>query len=560
MQAVEITPGPSNEQLERARVEKWDCWIRTDLDRKAVAEGCWFDWEAARRVRKFFKKFLRHSKGKWKGKPFILLPWQRRDIIYPLFGWKRADGTRRHTEAYIEVPKKNGKSALMSGIEIYCLIADGENGAEVYTAAADRDQASIIYNESANMVEASEALLSRLTIVRSQKRLVDSLTASFMRALSAESKTKEGLNSSLTVFDELHAQTTRVLWDTLYYAGLAREQPLLIVITTAGWNKQTICWEQHEIAVKVIEGVSEDWSFLAVIYAASEDDDWTDPEVWKKANPSLGHTIKLDKFVKDCKDARDNPVKQNAFMRYRLNIWTEQETRWLPTAMWDACDGPVDAEALVGQTCIAGLDLSTRCDITALVLLFRDDDIESDDFGVYSVLPYFWIPEEMAAEKERKDSVPYTTWARQGLVEMTPGNVIDYEYVKKKIGELADIYKFAEIGADPWHATQLLTQLIDEGRTVSEVRQGFQTMGPAMIEFEALIRGGKIAHGGHPVLRWMFSNLAVATNAAGDVKPDKDKAKEKIDGISALLTALSRWIVRPAEVKSIYEDQGITTV
>jgi phage terminase large subunit-like protein len=375
-----------------------------------------------------------------------------------------------------------------------------------------------------------------------------------MRALSAESKTKEGLNSSCTVFDELHAQTTRVLWETLLYAGIAREQPLLIAITTAGWNKQTICWEQHEKAVSVLEGVSEDWSFLAVIYAASEDDDWTDPEVWKKANPSLGHTIRLDEIAKACKDAQDNPVKENAFKRYRLNLWTEQETRWLPTAMWDACDGPVDAEALVGQTCIAGLDLSTRCDITALVLLFRDDDIESDDFGIYSVIPYFWIPEERAAERARKDDIPYLTWARQGLVEMTPGNVIDYGYVKKKIGELSDIYTFDEIAADPWHATQLLTQLTDEGRTVLEVRQRFETMAPAMIEFEALIRGEKIAHGGNPVLRWMFSNLAVATNASGDVRPDKHKAKEKIDGITALLTALIRWIVRPAEETSAYDD------
>jgi phage terminase large subunit-like protein len=380
-----------------AKREGWSEWIRSPRDEKAVLEGCRFDIRAAERVRTFFTKFLRHSKGQWAGQPFALLDWQWREVVAPLFGWKRADGTRRYRRAYIEVPKKNGKSALFSGLSLYLLAADGEPGAEVYSAAVDRDQASIVFNEAANMVEVSPQLSSRLNVVRSMKRIVMPRSRSFYKALSADVPAKEGLNAHAVLIDELHAQKTRLLWDTLRYTGAARRQPLHLSITTAGFDHHSICWEQHDYAEKVLDGTIEDSSFLPFIAAAGAEDDWTSPEVWRKANPSFAVTINPEQFAEDCREAQESPAKENSFRRYRLNQWTEQEVRWLNMEKWDACATPLGD--LGRRPCYAGLDLSSTTDITALVLVFPNEDR-------YDVLPLFWVRAPEVSRQAPRRNLP----------------------------------------------------------------------------------------------------------------------------------------------------------
>ena len=382
--------------------------MRLPADELAVRDGCWFDIAAATRVRTFFRQFLRHSKGEWAGQAFELQPWQWRDVVAPLFGWKRADGTRRFRNAYIEVPKKNGKSTLCAGLSLYLLIADGEAGAEVYSAAADHEQASIIYREAAAMVRASAELSGHVIPVDSTKRLTFPRGNAFYKALSSEVKTKEGMNIHALIFDELHAQRSRDLWDALTYGGASRRQPLTIAITTAGYDRHSICWEQHQYAEQVRDGVIPDWSFFPYIAAAGVDDDWTKPSVWRKANPSFGVTVNATEFAESAAEAQASPAKENTFRRYRLNIWTQQDVRWLRLKDWDACDGELDLDEIEGEECYAGLDLSSKTDLTCLGLVFPRDD------GRLIVRPRFWCPLDNARERSRRDRVPYMLWADQG--------------------------------------------------------------------------------------------------------------------------------------------------
>jgi phage terminase large subunit-like protein len=523
-------------------------FVRSAADQKAVAEGCWFDPDAAERVRLFFRRFLRHSKGEWAGKPFELLDWQWEDVIKPLFGWKRADGTRRYRRAYIEIPKKNGKSTLCAGISLYLLLGDGEAGAEVYSAAADREQASIVFNEAASMVEASSSLTGKLVVNRSVKRVYYPKGRSWYKALSSESPTKEGLNIHGLIFDELHAQKTRELWDTLRYGGAARRQPLFVSITTAGYDRESICYEQHRYAQGILEGRVEDWEFFAYLAAAADEDDWKDPKIWAKANPSYGITIKESSFVADFKEAEASPSQENAFRRYRLNQWTEQDVRWLQMDRWDACANPL--RDLDGRPCYAGLDLASTTDLAALVLLFPDDD------GTYDILPFFWAPERAFRERERANKARLDAWGNQGHIEKTPGDVIDYDRIRAKIRELGERFEVKEIAIDRWNSTQLATQLDGDGFTVIGFGQGFASMTAPTKELEALVLEKRVRHAGHPVLRWNAGNVTVETDAAANLKPSKKKSMEKIDGMVALIMALGQALQRP-EHQSIYDSQGI---
>lgn len=430
------------------------------------------------------------------------------------------------------IPTHN--STLSSGISLYLLVADGESGAEVYCAAADRMQAGIVYKEAASMVRNSPVLAARLKVTDSQKNISHAASGSFLRVLSSEAYTSEGLNIHGLIFDELHAQRNRDLWDALRYGGAAREQPLLLSITTAGYDRHSICYEQHDYARKVLDGVIEDVAFFPFIRAAGEGDDWTKPKTWRKANPSFGVTINAEDFAQACKEAQDSPAKENAFRRYRLNQWTEQAVRWLRMEDWDACAGEIDPGALEGERCYAGLDLASTTDVAAFVLYFPDEG---------QVLPYFFVPAENARERERRDRVPYPLWARQGALETTEGNIIDYDVIRRRINELADLYDIQEIATDPWNATQLTTQLSGDGFEVVAFRQGFASMSAPTKELEKRVRGGRLQHGEHPVLRWMASNVAVEHDAAENLKPSKKVSTERIDGIVALIMALGRAMV-----------------
>ncbi len=511
----------------------------------------YFDERAAVIAIAFFEKLLRHSKGEWAGMPFELQGWQRDDIIKPLFGWKRkSDGTRRFRRAYIEIPRKNGKSTLSSGIALYLLFADGEPGAEVYSAAADRDQASIVFNEAKNMIDQSPELAKRSQVFKRAIIIPDE--ASTYRVLSADAPTKHGLNAHGIIFDELHVQPNRELWDVLTTSTGSRRQPLVVAITTAGYDRNSICWEQHEYAKAVLEK-NIDTSFFAYIAAADEKDDWTSQEIWSKANPGLGVSVKLEYLEEECRRAQQSPAYQNTFRRLHLNQWTSQETRWLDMERWDACDMPVVAKLLEGSICYGGLDLASSSDIASFVLDFSNEEGEEEH---HAWLPFFWIPEENMIERVHKDLVPYDVWTRQGLIRTTPGNVIDFGFIVRDIIELGKIYNIKEIAFDRWGAFQVSQQLDGAGFIMVGFGQGFQSMSPPTKELLRLVMDGKLSHGGHPVLRWMADNMVVSTDPAGNVKPNKQKSREKIDGIVAGIMALDR-SVRNANTGSVYDKRGI---
>lgn len=513
----------------------------------------YFDVQAADDACAFFANFLVHSKGEHAGKPFELSDWQRDRIIRPLFGWKRKkDGLRRYRKLYLEVPRKNGKSTLAAGLALFLLLADKEPGAEVYGAAADKDQAKLVFTEARRMAESSADLSEVVECYRDT--IVVPSTNSKYQALSSDVPTKHGLNPSAVIFDELHVQPNRDLYEVLTTAMGSRRQPLLVMITTAGHDRHSLCWEMHEYAQKVLAGVVPDEEFLAVIYAADEKDDWTDPAVWAKANPGFGVSVKPDYMASACREAKELPRAENAFRQLHLDQWTEQAVRWLPMAKWDECKTPLPD--LAGRRCFAGLDLSSNTDLTALVLLFPPAEADEP----WWILPHFWVPAENARGRERRDRVPYTVWAREGHLLTTEGDVVDYDAIDLKLTELAGVYQISEVAFDPWGSTALVTRLQGEGFNVVAFRQGFASMSPAAKELEKLLLEGRLAHGGHPVLRWCASNVAVETDPAGNIKPSKKKSTERIDGIVALVMAVGRATANPDGGASVYEERGLTVI
>ena len=516
-----------------------------------------FDEKAASMVVTFFEKVLVHTKGEWSGEFFHLQPWQRDEIVRPLFGWKRADGTRRYRRAYIEIPRKNGKSTLSAGLALFLLFADSEPGAEIYSAAADRDQAAIVFDTAKSMVESAPAL-QRLSDVFKRSIVVPSSRSTY-RVLSADAYTKHGLNAHGVIFDELHAQPTRDLWDVLTTSTGARRQPMLVAITTAGFDRNSICWEQHEYARQVREGIIEDGSFFSYVAAADEKDDWQSPAVWAKANPGLGVTVKTEYLETEAGRAAQVPAYQNTFRRLHLNQWTQQEERWLDIAAWDACGWPVDADDLAGRACYAGLDLASTTDIAALALVFPPEDD-----GMYQVMMRFWIPEEALIERSRRDRVPYDAWARDGFITATSGNVIDYATIRQSIEDLGERYDIREIAFDRWGAIEMSQNLEAAGFTMVAFGQGFASMSAPTKELLRIVLGRQIAHGAHPVLRWMADNMTVKQDAAGNVKPvkpDTRKSGKRIDGMVAMVMGLDRATRHEgAKPKSVYDTRGILTV
>ena len=501
-----------------------------------------------------FIECLCHTKGTWAGKPFELIDWQER-IIRDLFGILKPNGYRQFNTAYIEIGKKNGKSELAAAVALLLCCGDGEERAEVYGCAADRQQASIVFEVAADMVRMCPTLGKRVKILASQKRMVYLPTNSFYQVLSAEAYSKHGFNIHGVVFDELHTQPNRKLFDVMTKgSGDARMQPLYFLITTAGTDTQSICYETHQKAKDILEGRKIDQTFYPVIYGAKEDEDWTDPEVWKRSNPSLGITVGIDKVQAACDSARQNPAEENSFRQLRLNQWVKQSVRWMPMDKWDACTAPVDAEALKGRVCYGGLDLSSTIDVTAFVLVFPPAE-EDESFAV---LPYFWIPEENLELRVRRDHVPYDVWQKQGFLMTTEGNVVHYGFIEKFIEELGEKYNIREIAFDRWGAVQMVQNLEGMGFTVVPFGQGFKDMSPPTKELMKLTLEKKIAHNGHPVMRWMADNIFIRTDPAGNIKVDKEKSTERIDGVIALIMALDRAIRCGNDTsESVYESRGV---
>ncbi|MGF7142823.1 phage terminase large subunit-like protein [Anaerotaenia torta] len=497
---------------------------------------------------------LKHTKGEWYGQPFELIDWQEQ-IVRDLFGVVKPDGYRQFNTAFVEIAKKQGKSELAAAIALLLTCGDGEYGGEIYGCASDRQQASIVFDVACGMVEQCPALRSRIKPIMSQKRLIYKPLNSFYQVLSAEAYTKHGLNVHAVVFDELHAQPSRALYDVMTHgSGDARKQPLYFLITTAGNDTNSICYEVHSKATDILEGRKIDPTFYPVIYSAKEDEDWTNPKVWRKANPSLGITVQEEKLLAACESAKQNPAEENLFRQLRLCQWVKQAVRWMPMEKWDKCSFAVDPDALRGRVCYGGLDLASTTDITAFVLVYPPED-EDDK---YIVLPYFWLPEETLDLRVRRDHVPYDVWGQQGHIQTTEGNVVHYDFIEAFIEELGTLYNIREIAYDRWGATQMVQNLEGLGFVIVPFGQGFKDMSPASKELMRLTLDGKIAHGANPALRWMMDNIHIRTDPAGNIKPDKERSTEKIDGAVATIMALDRALRGGSNTgQSIYDRRGL---
>lgn len=532
-------------------------WITSSADELAVSRGCYFDEAAGMHVVEFFRRFLCHSKGEWAGKPFEPLDWQVNDLLLPLFGWKRADGYRRFRQTYIEIPKKNGKSTLASGVGLYCLVGDGEMGAEVYSAATDQQQASIVHGEAINMIDFSPVLSEYLSINRTNKNIVFEETKSYYRALTAEAKSKEGLNAHATICDEVHVWSGRALWDTLKYAGRARKQPLLFVITTAGEDLNSVCYRQHEYGKGVLAGTVPDDRFFCYIRAADKDDDWTNPKTWRKANPSLGPggTISETDFAADVEQAKSSPSDQASFKRYSLNIWSTSTNPWLNLDDWVKCREDYTEKDLEGKVAFGGLDLSKTRDMTAFSLVFPDEN------EVYRQLTWFWMPHGTVFNVDNDEEL--RVWARQGHLRVTEGLTCDYDQVTRDIAEICSRYRVREINYDQTFADQV-TQSLDEVYGIPRVVFG-QTMrnfSSVCHEYERLLIAGKMRNNAHPILSWQAGHVQVKTDANNNmrpVKPTKDD-RRKIDGIIASLMGLAGALEDAAVGPSVYETRGVLAI
>lgn len=529
-------------------------WVRRACERHVDdlrlggERGLWFDERAARMGGVFFERALRHSKGEWAGQAVRLEPWQE-FLIGSLLGWKREDGSRRFRTAYVEVPRKNGKTLLAAGLGLFLTAADGEAGAEVYSAATTREQARLSHGEAVRMVKQSAALKRELKLFRDN--IHSERSFSKFEPLSSDHGTLDGLNVHGAICDELHAWPGRELWDVLETATSARRQPLMLAITTAGYDRQSLCWQMHEYAGKVLDGLVGDDSFFGVIYGLDEGDSWEDEASWWKANPNLGVSKSIDDLRRLAGRAREMPSQLNAFLRLHLNVWTQSETRWMRPEVWAGCNlGPVDEAALAGRTCYGGLDLSTVTDISALVWVFPPEGE-----GPFVVLPRFWVPEENMVLRSRNDRVPYEAWARAGLITATPGNVVDYAFILHQVARDVGRFNVREIAFDRWGATALTTQMVERGWSVVEFGQGFASMSAPMKELEKLTLSRELNHGGNPVLAWMADNVMASADPAGNIKPDKGKSREKIDGVVALIMGLDR-ALRNRRPRSVYEERG----
>lgn len=457
------------------------------------------------------------------------------------------------TETYL--PTHNSELAAAMSLLLTC--GDDEERAEVYSCAADRQQASIVFDVAADMVRMCPALNRRCKIIESKKRIIYLPTRSFYQVLSAESNTKHGFNIHGLIFDELHTQPDRKLYDVMTKgSGDARKQPLFFMITTAGTDINSICYEVHQKAEDILNGKKHDETFYPVIYGAGPDDDWKDEKTWYKANPSLGITVDIEKVRAACKSAMETPAEENAFRQLRLNQWVKQTVRWMQMDKWDACAFRINKDELRGRKCYAGLDLSQTTDITALVLVFPP--LDEDD--KYIILPYMWIPEECMELRVRRDHVPYDEWHRQGYLETTEGNVIHYAYIENFIEDLGKIYNIQEIAFDRWGAVQTVQNLEGMGFTVVPFGQGFKDMSPPTKELETLVLAQKIAHGGHPVLRWNMDNVIVRLDPAGNIKMDKQRSTEKIDGAVATVMALDRAIRNGNSSACVYDERGLFAI
>lgn len=490
-----------------------------------------FDVDLANRYLDFFN-LLKHSKGELAGQPIHLELWQC-FRIGSVFGWVHKEtGLRRFFEAYHQVPRKNGKSTEAAGVGVELLTIDGEQGAEVYSAATKKDQARIIFDEAKRMVNASSHIKRHINIYQTNMSMP--MSNSKFEPLSSDANSLDGLNIHGGIIDELHAHKTRDVYDVLVTATGARKQPLIWIVTTAGFNTNGICYEKYEYSVKVLKGVIEDDRFFCYIAQADENDDPFDENTWIKANPNIGVSCSLEDLRTKAKQAKEIPAALTNFMVKHLNMWVNAETAWMNMQKYKECEeanSDFDISQLEGERCFCGVDLSATTDITSVNLEFPLHD------GRYAWINHCFLPEDGILEKERRDKVPYTAWAREGYITLTPGPTIDYEWIQSYIMEMSKKYQIQEIDYDPWNSTQFANNLMNEGFECVEIRQGFKTLSEPIKDVEKLILEKRLITFNNPVLRFAISNAVPSLDPAGNIKLDKSKASKRIDPIIAGVTS-----------------------
>ncbi|MEN6486354.1 MAG: terminase TerL endonuclease subunit [Syntrophobacteraceae bacterium] len=539
-----------------ARADSSKAWVNFKpggFDPFAKADGYHLDVEAGQRAIDFIQECCTHVRGPKKGQPFKLELWQQA-IVGHLYGWKDERGLRRFAELFLFVPRKNGKSLLGSSLAIHELVCGDPNTPEIFVAAADREQARQLFDTSKIQIEQEPELGARLRIFKNDVKYP--ARNGFFKVISSEAGTKHGANLSAFFADEIHTWPDAELFDVCVTSTGARLNPLVVSMTTSGYDRQSFAYLKYTYAQKVRDGIVEDPAFFPAIYEADPAADWKDPETWASCNPNLGESISLEYLERECKRAIEVPAYEQVFKRLHLNIWTESETRWLSMDAWNACNGPVDVDGLKKRVCYAGLDLSSTTDLSCIAYVFPPGE-EGDCFRV---ILRAWCPEEGIQRRSKRDRAPYDLWVRQGHLVATHGAVIDYGFIRSQILRDAEFFDLREIAFDPWNATQLVTELQEQdGLTVVSFRQGMKTMAPACRELEAKVLARKIAHGGNPLLAWAMSNVVVKFDAAGNFMMDKGKSTERIDPAVALAMGLDR-ACRHHDTSSVYSTRGLRSL
>lgn len=512
--------------------------------------GMYFDEKAALKVLQFFT-FLKHSKGSdFAGKPFVLSPWQA-FVIWCQYGWKTAGGNRRFKYSYNDMARKNGKTTFAAGQALYLLLMDKEPGAEIYTVATKRDQAKICLNEARNIVRKSRDLKQFAQVF--QHSVTYEAMGSFLQALSADANTLDGLNPHGVVLDEFHAHKDDLVFNVMKSAMGARANPMMILLTTAGFNRNVPCYAYRDVAKKVLSGVLQQDDLFASIHTLDDGDDYTDESLWIKSNPNLDVSINMDFLRREFKSAQNNPDQLYNFMTKNLNVWTDSEKSWIAHDVWNECGGEV--ENLDGAECFGGLDLASVRDTNALVLCFAKPD------GSFSFKCFFWMPEMNVEERVKNKGINYDRWIRDGFVKQTPGNITDYDFIYTEIMTIMARYKVKAINYDRWNSSQLVIKCTESGVPMQSFGQGFVSMSAPSKEMYRLIASKKINHEANPVLSWHVSNVQMDRDAADNIKINKARSSEKVDGAVAMVMALAGWMNNPLagdkDVNKIYKERGI---
>jgi phage terminase large subunit-like protein len=486
-----------------------------------------------------FIERLPHVKGPLAGEPIQLEPWQA-FILTAVFGWVKPDGKRRFRRSYIEVPRGNAKSTLSSALALYMLTADQEGGAEVYSLATTRDQARIVFGDAQTMARRSPGFRRRFSVEVGAHNMHVLASGSKFEALSAEGSTLDGLNIHFGCIDELHAHKTRTVYDVVETGTGKRDNSLLWVITTAGSNRAGICYEVRTFVTKLLDGVFEDDTQFGIIYGLDDTDDWTSESALIKANPNWGISVRSEVLLPLQAKAMQLPSAVNNFKTKHLNEWVNADTAWMDMRAWDACgDTTLDIEAYTGQPCWIGLDLASKTDIAALLIMFPHPELAD----AYVVFGKYYLPEDTVSASGNSQ---YEGWMRTGRLTVTPGNVIDFSWIEADLLEMASCFAVQAVAFDPFQATQLSTRMLAEGLPMIEVRPTVLNFSEPMKTLEALVLQKKLSHDGDPVLTWMASNVVAHLDVKDNIYPRKERAENKIDGIVALIMALSR-AIKPGE-------------